>query len=313
MKAVVIYQYGSAEMLRYEDVEVPKIKPNQLLIKVDASCVNPIDWKIRKGMLQLITGYKFPMTLGLDVAGAVVEVGSQVKHFQPGDAIYGSTDLFGGAYAEYAAVSEQWVAPKPTNITYPEAAVVVNSGLTALQCLRNQGHIQPGQAVLVNGAAGGVGTFAVQIAKALGAEVTGVCSGKNLALVKSLGADFVIDYTQQDFTQVQVRYDIVLDAVAKSSFSQCKQILKPDGVYITTLPSLDIVVQGVLTAFLPGQKAKLILTQPNTQDLIFLKELIESGKVRAIIDRTYPLQELAAAHAYSETERAAGKIAIAIG
>ncbi|NDJ23710.1 zinc-binding dehydrogenase [Nostoc sp. B(2019)] len=312
MKAVVIRRYGLPEVLQYEDVEQPKIKPEQLLVKVHASSVNPIDWKIRKGMLSLLTGNKFPMILGFDLAGEVIAVGSQVTRFQPGDSIYGSTGFPGGAYAEFAAVSENLVAPKPTNLTYEEAAVVPLAALTALQALRDQGNIQAGQAVLINGAAGGVGIFAVQIAKALGTEVTGVCSTKNLDFVKSLGADHLIDYTRQDFTEGAAQYDIVFDVVGKRSLSTSKRVLKPNGIYITTLPTPEIFVQGILTAFIPGQKAKFILERPNTQDLVYLKDLIEAGKIRVVIDRTYPLQELAAAHTYSETERAVGKIAIAV-
>lgn len=312
MKAVVIRRYGPAEVLQYEDVEPPKIKPNQLLVKVRASSVNPIDWKIRQGMLSLITGNTFPKILGFDLAGDVVEVGSQVTRFKPGDAIYGSTGLPGGAYAEYAAIAENLVALKPSNLSYEEAAAVPGGALTALQALRDQGHIKSGQAVLINGAAGGVGSFAVQIAKALGAEVTGVCSTKNVDLVKSLNADIVIDYTQQDFTKGNVQYDIIFDAVGKRSLSQCKRVLKANGIYISTLPTPESVFESLITAFLPGQKSKLVLENPNTQDLAYLKDLIEAGKIRVVIDRTYPLQELAAAHAYSETERASGKIAIAI-
>lgn len=312
MKAVVIRRYGSPEVLQYEDVEQPKIKPEQLLVKVHASSVNPIDWKIRKGMLSLLTGNKFPMILGFDLAGEVIAVGSQVTRFQPGDSIYGSTGFPGGAYAEFAAVSENLVAPKPTNLTYEEAAVVPLAALTALQALRDQGNIQTGQAVLVNGAAGGVGIFAVQIAKALGTQVTGVCSTKNLDFVKSLGADHLIDYTRQDFTEGIAQYDIVFDVVGKRSLSTSKRVLKPNGIYITTLPTPEIFVQGILTAFIPGQKAKFIIERPNTQDLVYLKDLIEAGKIQVVIDRTYPLAELAAAHTYSETERAVGKIAIAV-
>lgn len=312
MKAVVIRRYGTPEVLQYEDVEPPKIKPNQLLIKVYASCVNPIDWKIRKGMLSLITGNTFPKILGFDLAGDVVEVGSQVTRFKPGDAIYGSTGLPGGAYAEYAAIAENLVALKPSNLSYEEAAAVPGGALTALQALRDQGNIKSGQAVLINGAAGGVGSFAVQIAKALGAEVTGVCSTKNVDLVKSLNADIVLDYTQQDFTKGNVQYDIIFDAVGKRSLSQCKRVLKANGIYISTLPTPESIFESLITAFLPGQKSKLVLENPNTQDLAYLKDLIEAGKIRTVIDRTYPLQELAAAHAYSETERAVGKIAIAI-
>ncbi|MBE9036782.1 NAD(P)-dependent alcohol dehydrogenase [aff. Roholtiella sp. LEGE 12411] len=312
MKAVVIRRYGSPEVLQYEDVEQPKIQPEQLLIKIHASSVNPIDWKIRKGMLSLLTGNKFPMILGFDVAGEVIAVGSQVTRFQPGDSIYGGTGFPGGAYAEFAVVSENLVAPKPTNLTYEEAAVVPLAALTALQALREQGNIQAGQAVLINGAAGGVGIFAVQIAKALGAEVTGVCSTKNLDFVKSLGADYLIDYKRQDFTEGTAQYDIIFDVVGKRSLSTSKRVLKPNGVYITTLPTPEIFVQGILTAFIPGQKAKFIIERLNTQDLVYLKDLIEAGKIRVVIDRTYPLAELAAAHTYSETERTVGKIAIAI-
>jgi len=312
MKAVVIRRYGSPEVLQYEDVEPPKIKPDQLLIKVHATTVNPIDWKIRHGMLRLITLNTFPIILGLDVSGEVVEVGSQVTRFKPGDAIYGNVGFPGGAYAEFTAVSEKSAALKPTNMTYEEAATVPGAALTALQALRNQGKIQLGQTVLINGASGGVGTFAVQIAKALGAQVTAVCSTKNLELVKSLGSERVIDYTQQDFTEDKAQYDIILDAVGKQSFSSCKGVLKPNGVYVTTLPTPDNIVQSVLRTLIPGQKAKIVLESSNTQDLTYLKELIESGNIRTVIDRTYPLQDLASAHAYSETERAVGKIAIAV-
>ncbi|WP_414543234.1 NAD(P)-dependent alcohol dehydrogenase [Nostoc sp. CCY0012] len=312
MKAVVLRRYGSAEVLQYEDVTQPQIKPDQVLVKVHASSVNPIDWKTRKGMLSLLTGNKFPLILGFDVAGEVVAVGSQVSRFQPGDAVYGSTSFPGGAYAEFAAVPENLIAPKPANLSYEEAATVPLAALTSLQALRDLGNIKSGQTVLVNGAAGGVGMFAVQIAKALGTEVTGVCSSKNLEFVKSLGADRVIDYTQQDFTEDNVQYDIIFDAVAKRSLSSCKRVLKPQGIYISTLPTPEVLLQSVLTAFLPGQKAKFVLQKPNTQDLLYMKELIEAGKVRTVIDRSFPLAELAAAHTYSESERAVGKIAIAI-
>jgi NADPH:quinone reductase-like Zn-dependent oxidoreductase len=279
MKAVVIRQYGSADVLQYEDVAPPKIKPDQLLVKVHATCVNPVDWKTRKGMLKILTGNKFPMILGYDLAGEVVEVGSNVTRFRIGDQIYATlSPLSGGAYAEFAAVPERFAALKPTNMSYAEAASVPMVGLTALQALRDQGKIQPGQAVLINGASGGVGIFAVQIAKVLGAEVTGVCSTKNLDLVKSLGADAqgqaatrlrVIDYTQQDFTQDTVQYDIIFDAVGKRSFSDCKKVLKPSGVYVTTLPTPENLLQRVLTTFIPGKKAKFVFESPNAQDLVY--------------------------------------------
>lgn len=314
MKAIAIRGYGSADVLQYEDLPTPKIKSDQLLVKVHAASVNPVDWKIRQGMLQLITGYSFPKILGFDLSGEVVEVGSDVTRFKPGDLIYGCLSVaFGGAYAEYAAVPEKVVAMKPGNMTFEEAASLPVAAGTSLQALRDLGNIQPLQSVLVNGASGGVGIFAVQLAKIFGAEVTAVCSSKNFDLVKSLGADRLIDYKQQNFTQDAARYDIIFDAVAKESFSSCKEVLKPNGIYITTLPTPDIFVQGALTALIPGKKAKFILLNSNTEDFTYLKDLIEAGKMRTVIDRTVPLQELAAAHTYSETERTVGKIAIAIG
>jgi len=314
MKAIAIRGYGSADVLQYEDLPQPKIKSDQLLVKVHASSVNPVDWKIRQGMLQLITGYAFPKILGFDLSGEVVEVGSAVTLFKPGDLIYGCLSVaFGGAYAEYAAVPEKVAALKPANMTFEEAASLPVAAGTSLQALRDLGNIQPLQKVLVNGASGGVGIFAVQLAKIFGAEVTAVCSSKNFDLVKSLGADRLIDYKQQNFTQDAARYDIIFDAVAKESFSSCKEVLKPNGIYITTLPTPDAFVQGALTALIPGKKAKFIVLNSNTEDFTYLKDLIEAGKMRTVIDRTFPLNELAAAHTYSENGRTVGKIAIAIG
>ena len=253
------------------------------------------------------------MILGFDVAGEVVAVGEKVKRFQPGNQIYADiASLPGGAYAEYTAVAEGNAALKPSNMSYAEAAAVPVAGLTALQGFRDLGQMQPGFQVLINGAAGGVGSYAVQIAKVLGAEVTAVCSSKNLELVKSLGADRVIDYTQQDFTQEPTLYDIVFDTVSKQSFTSCEKILKSHGIYIATLPSFDNILPTLWTTLLPGKKAKLILTQARGKDLEYLKDLIEAGKIRSVIDRTYPLSELAAAHTHSETERTVGKIAIAV-
>ncbi len=313
MKAIAIRGYGSADVLQYEDLPTPKIKSDQLLVKVHASSVNPVDWKIRQGALQLITGYAFPKILGFDLSGEVVEVGSDVTLFKPGDLIYACLSVaLGGAYAEYAAVPERVAAMKPANMTFEEAASLPVAAGTSLQALRNLGNIQPLQNVLINGASGGVGIFAVQLAKIFGAEVTAVCSSKNFDLVKSLGADRLIDYKQQNFIQDAARYDIIFDAVAKESFSSCKEVLKPKGIYITTLPTPDAFMQGALTALIPGKKAKFILFNCNTEDLTYLKDLIEAGKMRTVIDRTFPLQELAAAHTYSESGRTVGKIAIAI-
>ncbi len=314
MKAAVIYSYGAPDVLQVADVEVPQIKPDQLLVKVYASSINPVEWKMRKGMLKLLTGSRFPIILGFDVSGEVIEVGSQVTQFKPKDLVYARLDqLTGGAYAEYAAVAEKVAALKPTNITHEQAAAVPLAGMTALQALRDEGQLKVGQKVLINGASGGVGTFAVQIAKALGAaEVTGVCGSKNLELVKSLGADSVIDYTQQDFAKVSAKYDIVFDAVGNRSLSDCKSVLQPHGIYVTTQPFPENFLQSFLTSLLPGQKYKVILLKSSSADLTYLKEQIEAEKIRSVIDRTYPLSEIAAAHAYSETERTVGKVVIAI-
>lgn len=312
MKAVTIDRYGSPDVLNYVDIEPPPLKSDRVLIKVRASSVNPIDWKLRQGMLKVLSGNNFPLILGFDVAGEVVKAGANVKQFQPGDAVYGCLNsLPGGAYAEYVSAAESLLCAKPNNATYEEAAAIPLAAMTALQALRDLGKMKAGQAILINGASGGVGTFAVQIAKNEGASVTAVCSSQNIELVRGLGADRVIDYTQEDFTKNGEKYDIIFDAVSKRSFSECQNSLQPKGVYITLLPSLDILFNGVSTLLSPGKKAKFLpFLRANQRDLTFLKELIEAGKLRAVIDRIYPLSEVADAHRYSETGKAKGKIVI---
>jgi 2-desacetyl-2-hydroxyethyl bacteriochlorophyllide A dehydrogenase len=313
MKAVFINRYGSTEVLQYGDIETPVIKSDQLLVKVHASSINPIDWKIRAGQLQVLTGYQFPLVLGLDVSGEVVAVGESVTRFQTGDKVYAYLDsLPGGAYAEYVALSERVACLKPDNMSDEQAAAVPLAATTALQALRNQGQILPGQKVSINGASGGVGSFAVQIAKAFKAEVTAICSTPNVELVQSLGADRIIDYTAQDFTKDTSVYDIIFDAVGKQSFSDCQNILQPNGIYVTTLPTPNSLMQSFLTFLVTGKKAKFMVAQSSGQDLAFLKELIEAGKIRSVIERTYPLEELAAAHAHSERGHVVGKLAIAV-
>jgi NADPH:quinone reductase-like Zn-dependent oxidoreductase len=320
MKAVVIHQYGDSTVLQLEEVAKPLIKTdstnpklsNRVLIKVHATTVNPIDWKIRSGKFRLMPGNKLPLILGFDVCGEVVEVGTGVTRFEIGDRVYGTVGLPGGADAEYTTAVADWLAIAPANLTDEAAAAVPGSALTALQALRNVAQLQAGQSVLINGASGGVGSFAVQIGKVLGAEVTGVCSTQHLELVKSLGADLTIDYTQVDFTEARSRYDIIFDAVAKRSFTECQPALKPHGTYITTLPSGKLILQRILTAIFPGKKVKFVIQTPSGEDLVYLKELLEAGKIRVIVDRVYPLTELAAAHQYSESGHAAGKIVIAI-
>jgi 2-desacetyl-2-hydroxyethyl bacteriochlorophyllide A dehydrogenase len=313
MKAAIVYRYGNSEVLRIAEVDKPQIKPDEMLVKVYASSINPIDWKIRKGMLKILTGSVFPLILGFDVSGEVVEIGAKVSLFKVEDLVYARLDnLSGGAYAEYAAVSEKVAALKPINMTHEKAATVPLAAMTALQALRDEGNLKPGQKVLINGASGGVGIFAVQIAKILGAETIAVCSDRNQSLVSSLGADRVIDYNQQDFIGDTTKYDIIFDVVGNRSLIECKQVLKPDGVYITTQPTPGNYLKSLLTKIIPGQNSKVILLKSKRADLLYLKEQIEAEKIVTVIDRTYPLSEIAEAHAYSETGRVVGKIAIAI-
>ncbi|VXD24231.1 Quinone oxidoreductase [Planktothrix serta PCC 8927] len=313
MKAIVIYQYGSPDVLRYEDISTPSIKPDQVLVKIHASSVNPVDWKIRQGLLQPLSGYNFPKVLGSDLSGEIVEVGEQATRWRVGDQVYTFVNpLFGGAYGEYVAVPAANVSYKPQNISYTEAATVPVAGLTALQGLLDLGQLRPGQRVLINGASGGVGTFAVQIAVAMNADVTGVCGTANVDFVKRLGAHTVIDYTQEDFTLQEIQYDIIFDAVGKQSFFNCQKVLQSDGIYISTVPTVDNMGATLQTLLFSSQKCKLVLAQPSRRDLDALRDLIEAGKVKTVIDRTYSLSDIAEAHTYSEMGRTVGKIAITV-
>lgn len=310
MKAVTFSQYGSSEVLQYTDIEPPSPTAQQLLIKVFASSVNPVDWKIRHGMLRMITGNKFPRLLGSDFSGEVVKVGEKVTNFQVGEEVYGFVPpTVGGAYSEYLVTTPQFLSHKPNNLTYQQAAVVPLAASTALQALRDKGKIRKGQKVLINGASGGVGAFAVQIAKAYQAAVTGVCHQKNMTLVQGLGADYVIDYTQEDFTQNKVQYDIIFDVVSNRSFAACRNCLTSQGIYITLLPSLSLIIDGIL-AFFSGKKSKFLLVKSNSQDLAELKRLIEAEKLSPVIDRVYPLSDIKAAHTRSEDHQGAGKIVL---
>lgn len=314
MKAVIADRYGTPDVLEYRGVPQPKIKPNHLLIKIHATSVNPLDFRIRRGELRIFTGIKNPKMriLGFDVAGEVVQIGENVKTFKKGDKVFALMGLEGGAYAEYISVSEQSVAAKPVNMSFEEAAAVPLAGLTALQALRDRGKISLDKKVLINGASGGVGTFAVQIAKALGAVVTGVCSSKSVELVKSIGADEVIDYSKDDFTKRHQTYDVVFDVVAKKSFSDCKGALLPKGIYITTVPHPAFILHSFWTHLWPDKRATFVIVRPNGKDLDFIRELIEAGKVKSIIDRIFPLSKVPAAHAYCEVGHARGKTIIKI-
>jgi NADPH:quinone reductase-like Zn-dependent oxidoreductase len=320
MKAIVIDGYGASDRLLLREVETPRPAAGEVLIRVHAAGVNPIDWKIRRGLFRPVLWLRFPVILGCDVSGVVEAAGPGVTRFQPGDPVFGLLDpkRHGpGGYAEYAAAPESSLARKPELLSFEEAASLPVAALTALQSLRDLGRLRAGGSVLINGASGGVGTLAIPLARALGAlRIAGVCGPSNVELVRSLGADPVIDYRREDFTRRPETYDVVLDAVAMSSFGACRRLLTPRGVYVTTLPMPGAVAWG---AILPiagllgyGKRAKIVLARGRAPDLEFLARQADLGHLRPIIDRVLPLEQAREAHDYSETERARGKIVLRV-
>jgi len=323
MKAIVCRKYGSPDVLKLEEVEKPTPRDDEVLIRIFAAVVTTADCAARKGepfFARVAFGLTRPRKkiLGTEFAGEIEAVGKEVKRFREGGQVYAATGLGFGAHAEYICLPEEGaLAMKPANMTYEEAAGACEGVLTALPFLRDGGQIRSGQKVLVNGASGAVGTYAVQLAKYFGAEVTGVCSTRNLELVKSLGAEEVIDYTQEDFTKNGLTYDIIFDAVAKSSFSRCKNSLTPEGVYLLTVPGLPILLQMLWTSRIGRKKAKIMFASmrppgEKTKDLTFLKELSEAGKIKAVIDRRYPLEQTAEAHRYVEKGHKKGNVVITV-
>ncbi len=317
MKAIVYEKYGPPEVLQLKEVEKPAPKDNEVLIKIFATTVTPMDWHLRQpGMnviARMIAGPIKPKNpvLGTEFAGEIESIGDDVKRFKEGDQVYGGAPPF-GAHAEYICMPENKVGIKPSNMTFEEAAGVTFAGTTALKYLREKGNIQEGQRVLVNGASGGVGTFAVQLAKYFGTDVTGVCSTSNLEIVKSLGAGKAIDYTKEDFTKTGQTYDIIFDAVGKRSFSQCKGSLNRGGIYLSTVATIPLLLQMLWTSKIGDRKAVFALLPFTSEDLVFLKDIIEAGKLKTVIDRTYPLSEIAEAYRYSEKGHARGKIVITV-
>jgi len=324
MKVIICTKYGSPDVLQLKEVEKPTPKDNEVLIRIFAAIVSPSDCVFRKGepfIARFFSGLIRPKNSipGEMLAGEIEAVGKDVKLFKKGDQVFGSTGMSLGAYAEYICLPEEGVLTiKPANLTYEDAATVCDGALTALPFLRDKGNIQSGQKVLINGASGSVGTAAVQLAKYYGAEVTGVCSTTNLELVKSLGADKVIDYTKEDFTQSGETYDVIFDAVGKSLFTRCKSSLTQRGVYLTTVPTLVIMLQMLWTSKIGSKRAIIAFTglrpaREKTKDLIFLKELVETGKIKSVIDRRYPLEQTAEAHRYVETGHKKGNVVITVG
>jgi NADPH:quinone reductase-like Zn-dependent oxidoreductase len=311
MKAVVYRAYGPPDVLRYEDLDTPTAGDDEILIRIRAASVNPFDWHLMRGspfFVRAQAGLGRPKVtrLGVDLAGQVQQVGRRVTRFQPGDDVFGASR---GAFAEYVSGRESAFAPKPANLTFEQAAAVPVAACTALLALRDRGQIRPGQKVLVNGAAGGVGTFAVQIAKAFGAEVSGVCSTRNVDLVRSIGADHVIDYTRDDFTRGTARYDLILDAFGTRSLSGCRRVLVPGGTYVVVGGPLA-VVKALLASRFVREKLLVVTASVKAADLMALKALIEANQVTPVIDRRYPLSDVSAAIGYLEQGHARGKVVI---
>lgn len=319
MRAIVHYEYGPPDVLRSEEVPKPAAGDDGVLVKVRAASVNPADWHTLRAdpfFIRLMgDGLRKPKqkTLGIDIAGQVEAVGRNVKEFQPGDEVFGTSKS--GAFAEYVCVTEDRLLQKPANSTFEAVAAVPVAGLTALQGLRDKGRIEPGQKVLINGASGGVGTFAVQVAKAFEAEVTAVCSTRNMDMVRSIGADHVIDYTREDFTRKGQRYDLIFDAAAYRSFLDYRRALSPRGKYVLIGGSVARLFQVLLLGPLISiarKKMGFMIARVNKNDLLFLKELLETGKVVPVIDRCYPLSEVADALRYLEEGHARGKVIISV-
>lgn len=324
MKAILHTSYGQPDELQLGEVDKPVPKENEVLIKIFATTVTTSDCNSRNmtfvpKLFVLPTRMEFGITkpknniLGLDLAGVIESVGVNVKQFNLGDQVFGTTEPAFGAHAEYICLPEDGVlAIKPSNMTYEEAATIPVIGNTALHFVRDMGNIQSGDKVIINGASGGIGTFAVQLAKYYGAEVTGVCSTTNMDMVESLGADHTIDYTKEDFTHNDQTYDVIFDAVGKSSFSRCKNSLRENGIYLATVPKFEVLLQMLWTSKMGNKKVKLEGAPAKIENLLYLKELIESGKLKTVIDRIYPLEQTAEAFRYVESGHKKGNVVIIV-
>jgi NADPH:quinone reductase-like Zn-dependent oxidoreductase len=323
MKAVVRNRFGSPDVLELQDIDKPEVTDDGVLVRVRAASVNPADWYGVSGtplVARMEMGLLKPKSnrLGIDFAGTVEAVGRDVTQFQPGDEVFGGRN---GAFAEYVCVSaDRAVALKPANLTFEQAAAVPVAALTALQGLRDKGQLQPGQKVLINGASGGVGTFAVQIAKALGAEVTGVCSTRNVELVRSLGADHVVEYSQEDFTRTDQRYDLMLDIAGSKSWSACRRVLKPQATLVMVgapkgnrlMGPLSHIVKVRLASLRSKRKAVFFIAKLTKEDMTAMRELLEAGKVTPAIDRCYELSEIAEAFRYMGEGHARAKVVVTV-
>jgi NADPH:quinone reductase-like Zn-dependent oxidoreductase len=321
MKAIVYHNYGSPNVLRCEEIEKPVPGDEEVLVKVRAAAANPLDWHLMRGEpfpIRIMGGLRRPKDArpGVDVAGQVAAVGAKVTQFKAGDEVFGSCH---GAFAEYACTPESGLVMKPTNLTFEQAASAPVAAFTALQGLRDRGRLQPGQKVLINGAAGGVGTFAVQIAKSLGADVTGVCSTRNVELVRSLGADQVIDYTREDFTRGGTRYDLIFDCVGNHSLLACRRVMNSKGMYIMVgapsgrwIAPMDRLIRAIFLSMFLSQKFVMLLSKATKQDLTVISDLMQAEKVTPVIDKRYSLSEVPEAIRYLEEGHARGKVVITL-
>jgi NADPH:quinone reductase-like Zn-dependent oxidoreductase len=321
MKAIVRHKYGSPDVLRLEDIDKPVLDDDRVLVRVRAASVNALDWHLMRGLPYLVRmseGLRKPKSsgMGVDVAGHVEAVGKNVTQFRPGDEVFGTR---GGAFGEYVCARENKLVLKPTNLTFEQAAAIPVAGCTALQALRDKGKIQPGQRALINGAAGGVGTFAVQLAKAFGADVTAATSTRNVDMVRSIGADRVIDYTRGDFMKGGQRFDLILDMGGTQSLLACRRALTRDGTYVMVggpsgrwIRPMDRALWAVVLSRFVSQRLLFFIANVDKDDLIALKKLIEAGEVTPVIDRTYPLSETPEAIRYVEEGRARGKVVITV-
>ena len=320
MKAIVYHQYGSPDVLKLEEVEKPTPKDDEVLIKIHAVSLNGSDWEGLRGkpLYARLGGLFKPSEgiLGSDIAGRVDMVGKNIRQLHPGDEVFGETLRYRGGFAEYVCVPERGLARKPARMTFEEAAAIPQGAVIALQGMRDKGQVQPGQKVLINGAGGSAGTFAVQLAKYYGAEVTGVDNTGKQDFMRSLGADQVIDYTREDFTKNGKQYDLILDIVAHRSVFACKRALTPNGSYFAVGGSVAIMFQilllGAWIKRTAGKNIRILAVRPNLKDLVFITELYEAGKIVPVIDRRYPLSEVPEALRYLGEGRAKGKIVITV-
>ncbi len=322
MKAILYTKYGPPEVLQLKEVAKPVPRVNEVLIRVHATTVHIADAKMRSFNfpalfwipMRIMLGFIRPKKkiLGMELAGEIESTGKDVKLFKKGDQVFAATGPGMGAYAEYKCLPEEaMLAIKPDNLSYEEAAAIPNAGITSLLILR-KANIQSGQKILIYGASGSIGTFAVQLSKYFGAEVTGVCSTTNLEMVKSLGADKVIDYTQEDFTESDQIYDVIFDTVGKISFSHLKNSLKEGGIYLTTFPTLEIILQKLWMSMTGSKKVIFVAVSNKIEDLIFLKELIEAEKLKPVMDRSYPFEDIVEAHRYVDKGHKKGNVAITV-